>query len=346
VFRRLLASPGIASKRWVYRQYDHMVRTNTLVVPGMGAGVVRVKGTNRALALSADGNGRHVYLDPFQGAQLAVAEAARNVACAGGEPIGATNCLNFGNPERPESMWQFGRAVEGISAACRALGIPITGGNVSLYNETDGRAVLPTPVLGVVGLIEDASRVVRRAFTHDGDAIALLGVGRDELGGSEYLKVIHGLVRGAPPALDLDAEAALQRFLVAAIATGLIRSAHDCSEGGVAVTLAECCFDTGLGAAAEIPNVQGANAAFGAVSTLFGESASRVIVSVDSARAAELETMAANGGVPAAVIGRVGGARIRISIGQEPIIDESLVDAERLWSEAIGAYFDRERALA
>jgi phosphoribosylformylglycinamidine synthase len=346
VFRRLLASPGIASKRWVYRQYDHMVRTNTLVVPGMGAGVVRVKETNRALALSADGNGRYVYLDPFQGAQLAVAEAARNVACAGGEPIGATNCLNFGNPERPEIMWQFGRAVEGISAACRALGIPITGGNVSLYNETDGRGVLPTPVLGVVGLIEDASRVARRAFAHDGDAIVLLGVGRDELGGSEYLKVIHGLVRGVPPALDLPAEAALQRLLVKGIAAGLMRSAHDCAEGGVAVTLAECCFDTGLGATVEIPKVPAADAALDAVSTLFGESASRVIVSIDPSRAAELETLAAGAGVPAATIGRVGGDRIRISIARQMVIDEPLADAERVWSEAIGAYFDRERAIA
>ena len=165
VFTRLLASPTIASKRWVYRQYDHMVRTNTLVIPGMGAGVVRVKGTGRALALSVDGNGRYVYLDPFLGAQLAVAEAARNVACVGAEPVGATNCLNFGNPERPEIMWQFARAVDGLATACRALDIPITGGNVSLYNETDGRAVLPTPVLGVVGIIEDDSRIVRRTFS-------------------------------------------------------------------------------------------------------------------------------------------------------------------------------------
>src|SRR5688572_1515926 len=170
VFRRLLASPAIASKRWVYRQYDHMVRTNTLVFPGMGAGVVRVKGTRRALALSVDGNGRFVYLDPFVGAQLAVAEAARNVACAGGLPIGATNCLNFGNPEKPEIMWQFARAVEGIAEACRALDIPITGGNVSLYNETDGKAIYPTPVIGVVGLIDDASRVLTRAFRGSGDA--------------------------------------------------------------------------------------------------------------------------------------------------------------------------------
>jgi phosphoribosylformylglycinamidine synthase len=346
VFRRLLASPGIASKRWVYRQYDHMVRTNTLVVPGMGAGVVRVKETNRALALSADGNGRYVYLDPFQGAQLAVAEAARNVACAGGEPIGATNCLNFGNPERPEIMWQFARAVEGISAACKALGIPITGGNVSLYNETDGRAVLPTPVLGVVGLIGDASTVVRRAFAKDGDAIVLLGAGRGELGGSEYLKVMHGLVRGVPPALDLQAEAALQKLLVKGIAAGLIRSAHDCAEGGFAVTLAECCFDTGLGATVTIPKVKIGVSGLDAIATLFGESASRVVVSVDPSRADELEKLAVSAGVPAAVIGRVGGDRIRISSADETLIDEHLTDAERVWSEAIGAHFDRERALA
>src|SRR5207237_6569841 len=181
VFTRLLASPTIASKRWVYRQYDHMVRTNTLVLPGMGAGVVRVKGTTRALAMSVDCNGRFVYLDPRRGAELAVAEAARNVACAGGLPIGATNCLNFGNPQKPEIMWQFARAVEGMAAACRALDIPITGGNVSLYNETDGRGVLPTPVLGVVGVLEDATKVGRRVFQSAGDPILLLGDGRSEL---------------------------------------------------------------------------------------------------------------------------------------------------------------------
>jgi len=164
VLRRLLASPGIASKRWVYRQYDHMVRTNTLVFPGMGAGVIRVKGTSRALALSVDCNARFVYLDPYLGAQHAVAEASRNVACAGGQPIGGTNCLNFGNPQRPEIMWQFGEAVKGMGAACLALDIPITGGNVSLYNETDGRGILPTPVLGVVGLVENADRIARRTF--------------------------------------------------------------------------------------------------------------------------------------------------------------------------------------
>ncbi|OFW50070.1 MAG: phosphoribosylformylglycinamidine synthase II [Acidobacteria bacterium RIFCSPLOWO2_12_FULL_68_19] len=345
VFRRLLASPAVASKQWVYRQYDHMVRTNTLVVPGMGAGVVRVKGTTRALAMSVDGNGRFVHLDPFLGAQLAVAEAARNVACTGAQPIGATNCLNFGNPERPDIMWQFARAVEGIGAACRALDIPITGGNVSLYNETDGRAVLPTPVLGMVGLIEDAATVVRRAFRGEGDAIVLLGAGRGELGGSEYLKVVHGLVRGTPPVLDLELEAALQRLLVAGVAAGLIRSAHDCAEGGLAVTLAECCFNTGLGASVEVPSVD-VETAFASVATLFGESASRVVVSVQADRTAELVAAAQAGGVPAAAIGRVGGERIRIAMAGQIAIDEPLAEAEDIWSRVIGGYFDRPRGAA
>src|SRR6187455_1274722 len=268
VLRRLLASPGIASKRWVYRQYDHMVRTNTLVFPGMGAGVIRVKGTSRALALSVDCNARFVYLDPHLGAQHAVAEASRNVACAGGQPIGGTNCLNFGNPQRPEIMWQFGEAVKGMGAACRALDIPITGGNVSLYNETDGRGILPTPVLGVVGLIEDADRVVRRPFQTEGDAVLLLGSSANELGGSEYLKTIHGLIRGVPPALDLQREAALQRVLVAGAAQGLFKSAHDCAEGGVAVTLAECCFGGTPGADADLPIVATGVPGFDDIATL------------------------------------------------------------------------------
>jgi len=346
VFRRLLASPNVASKRWVYRQYDHMVRTNTLVMPGMGAGVVRIKGTSRALALSVDCNARFVYLDPFAGAQLAVAEAARNVACAGGQPIGATNCLNFGNPQRPDIMWQFARAVEGMGAACRALDVPITGGNVSLYNETDGRAVLPTPVLGVVGLIEHADHAIRRAFRSSGDAVVLLGESRSELGGSEYLKVMHGLIRGVPPALDLDREAALQRILVEGASRGLIRSAHDCAEGGLAVTLAECAFDTELGVEADVRAVAEGAAAFGDTAALFGESASRVVVSVDPARMAELFELAAAADVPATPLGRVGGDRIRISIEGRPVVDESLREVEQLWSSAIDRYFEPERAIA
>src|SRR5262249_14424754 len=225
-------------------------------LPGMGAGVVRIKGTDRALAMSVDGNGRYVYLDPRRGGMLAVAEAARKVACAGAKPLGATNCLNVGNPERPGIMWQFAKAVEGIGEACLALDTPITGGNCSLYNETDGKAIYPTPTIGVVGLLEHADRVVSRTFRESGDAIVLLGEGKGELGGSEYLKVVHDLVRGEPPSLDLGAERRLQDLLVALATDRLMRSAHDCSDGGLAVTIAECCFDTnGMGAEVSIAGV-------------------------------------------------------------------------------------------
>jgi phosphoribosylformylglycinamidine synthase len=346
IFRALLASPGIASKRWVYRQYDHMVRTNTLVVPGMGAGVVRIKGTDRALAMSVDCNARYVYLDPFLGAQHAVAEASRNVACAGARAIGATNCLNFGNPQRPEIMWQFARAVAGIGAACRALDIPITGGNVSLYNETDGTGVLPTPVLGVVGLIENAEFVTRRTFRAAGDAVILLGENRGELGGSEYLKVMHGLIRGVPPALDLDREAALQRLLADAIGRRLIQSAHDCADGGLAVTVAECCFDTGLGVDVRIEAVAADAPVLADVAALFGESASRAVISAAPEQVAAVMEMARAAGVPAVEVGRVGGERIRIAIGDRLVIDERASEMEGIWSEAIAACFERSRAVA
>ena len=348
VLKRLLGSPGIASKRWVYRQYDHMVRTNTLVVPGMGAGVVRVKGTSRALALSVDCNARFVYLDPFVGAQHAVAEASRNVACAGALPIGATNCLNFGNPQRPDIMWQFARAVEGMGLACRALDIPITGGNVSLYNETDGQGILPTPVLGVVGLIEDADLVVRRPFRRAGDVVVLLGHGRGELGGSEYLHVMHGLIRGTTPPLDLPAEAALQKLLVALASDGLLESAHDCAEGGLGVALAECCFDSALGVSVEVEAVViDAIGSFVNIATIFGESPSRVVVSVSGSNVAELLTRATASGVPAAVIGRVDDSdRVRLSVEGRTIIDEPRSDLEEIWGTAIETCFERRRAIA
>jgi phosphoribosylformylglycinamidine synthase len=346
VFKRLLASPTVASKRWVYRQYDHMVRTNTIVMPGMGAGVVRIKGTSRALALSTDCNSRFVYLDPYHGAQLAVAEACRNVACAGGVPIGATNCLNFGNPERPDIMWQFARAVEGMGDACRALDVPITGGNVSLYNETDGNAVLPTPVLGVVGLIENADHVVRRAFRRADDVIVLLGDSRAELGGSEYLKTMHGLVKGTPPALDLKREAALQRVLVNGAAAGLIQSAHDCAEGGLAITVAECCFDTGFGAVVDLNSVPADVDAFEAVTTLFSESASRVVVSVAAAQVGDLLTLASQEGVAATRIGLVGGPTIRFAIDGMAVVEVPVEEAEHIWATALDQFFDSAKAIA
>jgi phosphoribosylformylglycinamidine synthase II len=340
-FLDLLSSPTIASKRWVYRQYDHMVRTNSLVLAGMGAGVIRVKGTSRALAVSTDGNGRYCYADPRRGAMLAVAEAARNVACAGAVPIGATNCLNFGNPERPEIMWQFAEAVEGISEACRALDIPITGGNVSLYNETDGNPIYPTPILGVVGLIEDASRVIARTFRGPSSEILLLGKGSAEIGVSEYLKRAHGLVAGEPPRLDLRAERALIDLLARAAGAGLLQSGHDCSDGGIAVTLAECCFDTGgvgleVDLVAERPAMAGLDPASG---TLFGESASRAVVSVRPEDRAAVLQLAADAGVPARLIGRTGGDRIRIAVDGVSAIDCSVAEAEGIWSSSLGQRF-------
>jgi phosphoribosylformylglycinamidine synthase len=344
--RTLLATPTIASKHWVYRQYDHMVRTNTINLPGMGAGVVRIKGTDRALALSVDGNGRYVYLDPKRGAMLAVAEAARNVACAGARPLGATNCLNFGNPERPGIMWQFAKAVEGIGEACTALGVPITGGNVSLYNETDGKAIYPTPTIGVVGLLERADRVVARRFRESGDTIVLLGEGRGELGGSEYLKVIFDRVGGVPPAIDLQAERALQELIVSLASEALIRSAHDCSDGGLAVAIAECCFDThGMGAEISIAGVRVANdARINEAAALYGESASRVVLSAAADAVTGILERAAASGVPAQVIGQTGGNRLRIAIDGHLAIDMAVEEAEQLWSSAIESHFARRVA--
>jgi phosphoribosylformylglycinamidine synthase II len=334
---RILSSPAVANKRWVYRQYDHMVRTNTIVLAGMGAGVVRVKGTSRALAMSVDGNGRYSYLDPRRGAMLAVAEAARNVACAGAQPIGATNCLNFGNPERPEIMWQFAEAVQGIGEACRALEVPITGGNVSLYNETDGKAIYPTPVLGVVGLIEDASLTLARAFRGAGDAIVLLGETFDELGGSEFLKTVHGQVKGQPPQLDLRKERALIDLLVRSAGAGLLRSAHDCSDGGIAVTLAECAFDSGgIGCDVDLPRVDRVDA------TLFSESASRAVVTAAQQDVPTLLQIAADAGVPVRLIGKTGGSRVRITVDGSVEIDCDVRDAEGRWLTALDGYFRRQ----
>ena len=346
VLLALLGSPAVASKHWVYRQYDHMVQTNTVNLPGLGAGVVRIKGTSRALAMSVDGNGRYCYLDPYRGAMLAVAEAARNVACAGARPLGATNCLNFGNPERPPIMWQFAKAVEGIGDACRALGVPITGGNVSLYNETDGRAIYPTPVIGIVGLLEHADRLMSRRFRDTGDAIVLLGEGRGELGGSEFLKVVHNMVRGVPPALDLEAERSLQELVVTLADRRLIRSAHDCSDGGFAIALAECCFGAGgIGADVSIDGLNiSSDRGLNDVAALFGESATRVIVSTAPDDVTRVLERAAAARVPARVIGQTGGNMLRVAVGGRVVIDVTVAEPERTWSSAIDRFFEKRVA--
>jgi phosphoribosylformylglycinamidine synthase subunit PurL len=343
---RLLGVGNIASKHWLYRQYDHMVQTNTVTLPGAGAAVVRVKGTDRALAMSVDCNGRYGYLDPKQGAMLAVAEASRNVACAGARPLATTNCLNFGNPEKPAIMWQFGQAVAGLGEACRALDVPITGGNVSLYNETDGHAIYPTPTIGIVGLIEHVDRVLTRRFKTSGDVIVLLGDGRGELGGSEYLRTVHDIVRGVPPALDLAAERALQALLVVLAEQRLVHSAHDCSDGGLSVTLAECTFGTdGIGAEVSLEGILvSAHPQINVAAALFGESASRVVVSASPDNVTEVLQQAAKLGVPARVIGETGGNRLRIAVAGEVEIDLSVDEAERAWSDAIERIFVRKVA--
>jgi phosphoribosylformylglycinamidine synthase len=263
------------------------------------------------------------------------------VACAGARPIGATNCLNFGNPEKPEIMWQFVEAVEGIAEACRVLDVPITGGNVSLYNETDGSAIYPTPIIGVVGVIEDASCTLGRVFRNGGREIVLLGVIDAGLGGSEYLKTVHGVVAGAVPRVDLGRERALIDVLVEAAAQRLIESAHDCSDGGLAVTLAEAAFDSGgIGLSVDLPGMgAGQGDAWTNLGVLFGEAGGRVIVSVSPESRPALEALAARSGVPATRIGTTGGSRIKIGINGQDAIDVVLSEMEQLWSSLLGRYF-------
>jgi len=333
----LLTAPNIASKRWIYRQYDHMVRTNTLTLPDMGTPCVRVKGTPRAIAMSVDGNGRYCYLDPREGARAAVAEAARNVACAGGRPLGATNNLNFANPQRPEIMWQFVESVRGIGDACRALGIPITGGNVSLYNETEGRGIFPTPVLGVVGLIDDASRAVGSVIRAEGLDVILLGTPAGELGGSEYLRVMHGLVRGRPPRVDLERERALCALLADAAHEGVLHAAQDASDGGLAVAIAELTFGAGVGVDVDLPVPAQAHDAFGTMRALFGETAGVAVVVAAAGGTGAVLARANDLGVPARVIGRTGGATLRLRVSGQVEIDEPVARCAALWRGALEA---------
>ncbi len=320
----LLRSPTIASKRWVYQQYDHTVRTGTVIGPGGDAAVVRIRGTDKAIALKTDCNGRYTYLDPREGARIAVAEAARNVACSGARPMAITNNLNFGNPKRPEVYYQLREAVAGMGEACTALGTPVTGGNVSLYNENPSGAVYPTPVVGMVGLVESLAHVTRSAFHDVDDVIVLLGDNTDEIGGSEYLQRVHGVVAGAPPRCDLAAEKALIEALLESIREGAIRSAHDCADGGLAVALAECVMmDRARTTGADIDLSQWSSLPLRAL--LFGEAQGRVIVSTPDPEA--VRATAARHGVPFAIIGkvhasaaaldiRVGERRMRASIAQ------------------------------
>jgi phosphoribosylformylglycinamidine synthase len=308
---RLLAAPNIADKAFVYQQYDHMVRLGTVVRPGADAAVVRILDgatdpeNAKGVALTTDCNPRYCELDAYEGARLAVAEAYRNLSTVGAEPLAVTDCLNFGSPERPEIMHQLKEAIRGLGDACRALDTPVVSGNVSLYNETDGRAIFPSPSVGMVGLLPRASMAVGARFS-GGSVIALLGNNTDELGASEYLATLHGLTAGRPPQLDLAREAAVGKSCRALVAAGLLRSAHDCGDGGLAVTLAECCFGEPLvGASIELP-------LFGLRpdALLFGEAPSRIVVSFAAADEAAVRKLVTD--VPFAILGHAGGDALTI----------------------------------
>jgi phosphoribosylformylglycinamidine synthase subunit PurL len=303
-FLSLMESPNLASRQWIYEQYDTTVRTSTVVAPGGDAGVIRLRGTNRGVAATTDCNGRYCYLDPKEGAKAAVAEAARNLVCVGALPTAVTNNLNFGNPLKPPIYHQLREAVLGMAEACSLFETPVTGGNVSLYNETDGKAVYPTPVIGMVGVLDDVSRATRAAFRTEGDRILLLGVNREEIGGSEYLyRTRDGLVAGPAPVVDLLAERQLQRAVLAMNAAGIVRSAHDCAEGGLATALAESAVGSdggALGVEVELPDT------IAPVALFFGESTGRVLVSVAPERVDEALAIAGEHDVPAAAVGTVG----------------------------------------
>ncbi|MCU1285223.1 MAG: phosphoribosylformylglycinamidine synthase subunit [Acidobacteriales bacterium] len=334
--KRLLASPNICSKRWVHEQYDSMVQTNTVEGPGADAGVIRIKDTNRGLAMALDGNGRWCYLDPKLGAMHAVAEAARNVVCAGGKPVAATNCLNFGNPEKPEIMGQFSDVIDGLAAACDALGTPITGGNVSLYNETLGEGIYPTPVVGIVGIVEDIGRVTRSHFRESGRDVLLLhtGAGAEDanvrFGSSEYAKEILGTVWGLPPALDLSKEAALQNLMLSIIDQGLIESAHDCSDGGFAVALAECAFTKGIGLKADF-----VGAGLSTEVALFAETATRIVISCDPNKAATIKQMAVESGLVADFLGQTQGNNLQISVDGNVAVSAPVSELKEAWAGAL-----------
>ena len=333
----LLASPNIASRRGVYRQYDHQVQTNTVIGPGAGdAAVLRVKGTGTALAVAIDGNGRQCYLDPFRGGQLAVAEVTRNLSCVGAEPLALTDCLNFGNPERPEVYHQLEQCIRGMARACRALGVPVVSGNVSLYNESQGTAIYPTPVVGGLGLLGDVGRHCGAGFPADGLEVVMLGADRltaraSDLGASEYLSAVHGMVRGRPR-IDLGLERRVQQLCRQLISDGVARSAHDCSDGGLAVALAECCIlgDGRIGGAGSVGFVGddglGKNLPRRWDAALFGEAPSRIIVSVEPDSRADLLATATAMGVPAMPLGRTGGQRLEIG-GLVGMTVEKLADA-------------------
>jgi len=342
--KQLLASSNICGKRWVWQQYDHMVQTNTVEAPGAGdAGVIRIKNPDpnapqRGLSMALDGNGRWCYLDPRLGAMHAVAESARKVACSGATPVAATNCLNFGNPEKPHIMWQFSQTIDGITKACEELEIPITGGNVSFYNETLGEGIYPTPVLGVVGILDDVHKIAKIHFASPGRTIVLLRAGepgditdaQSEFGSSEYAKEFLGTLWGYPPELDLEKEAALQKAVIELIQQGLVESVHDCADGGLAVALAEKAFPKGVGARVNL-----ASGSLFAEFVLFGEDASRILISCDPAHLARIQQIAEKHGIAADAIGETTSDIFEISIDGKPAISARVSDLNERYESAL-----------
>jgi phosphoribosylformylglycinamidine synthase len=328
---RLLASPNIGSRRPVYRRYDHQVGDDTVVAPGGDAAVLRVKGTRLGIALTTDGNARYGVLDPRRGAAIAVCEAARNLVATGAEPLGVTNCLNFGNPEKPEVFWQLAEAVEGIAEACEALGVPVVSGNVSLYNDTSGVSIAPTPVIGMVGRLADVSRRRTPALAAAGDVISLVGPAEAGLGASEYQRLATGALAGPPPALDLELERRVQAAVREAIDAGLLASAHDCAEGGLGVALAECCLAGEMGADLALDDLAAEPAAVRTAAILFGEGQSRFLVSHSTEAAVQLRALMDRHRVPLRTLGEAGGDRIRI----QGVLDVTLDEARAAWDGAL-----------
>ncbi|MGE0882586.1 MAG: phosphoribosylformylglycinamidine synthase subunit PurL [Blastocatellales bacterium] len=350
LLRRLLASPNIASKQWVYRQYDHMVRTNTVVLPGSDAAVIRVKETRRSMAMSLDCNARYAQLNPREGAKLAVAESARNVVCSGARPLAVTNCLNFASPERPEVMWSFSEVIDGMAEACKTFGTPVTGGNVSFYNETEGKGIYPTPVIGMLGVIEDAKHITTQWFKAVGDVVLLLGITGNDLGASELLSDLTGEAAGAVPRIDLEAEKKVQQACLTAIQEELISSAHDCAEGGLAVALAESCFSSygrnDIGAKIDLTEHAKLSGLDDHLALLFAESPSRIIISVKPESVARVKEIAAEIGASVAQIGQVGGEKLTIACNGETVVSDSVANLESVWRNALPQSLDRPMQMA
>jgi phosphoribosylformylglycinamidine synthase len=357
--KQLLAWPSIASKNWVYRQYDHMVRDGSVVCPGSDAAVIRIKGDSlpegsqdsteshptvpeKLVAMSVDCNGVYVYLDPYEGGKAAVAEACRNLACAGAVPLGATDNLNMANPHKPELFWQMKESVRGLAEGCRAFNAPVTGGNCSLYNQSPNGPIDPTPTVAVVGIVEKLEHVTTQWFKDEGDAIILLGAPVDTadpiqgLGGSAYLQVIHGKKTGSPPRCYFDKEKDLHLAVRALIHSGVVKSAHDCSDGGLAVALAESCISQLV--ARETPRLIGAEIDLSVIkdgrtdALLFGETQGRVVISVSALNAGKVLAQAKILGVPSAVIGKVGGTSLKITAGGQTLTADTAELHDAWWN--------------